>query len=115
MEYMLLIYDRETDWAKVAEQDRGAMLQEYGRFTEGLVKNGNFKAGSALQPVRAATTVRVRDSKTLTTDGPFAETREQLGGYYLIEAKDLDEALSIAARVPSARTGSIEVRPLLKH
>jgi len=115
MEYMLLIYNRETDWKALAEKDRGAMFQEYGKFTEGLVKNGNFKAGSALQPVSTATTVRVRDGKALTTDGPFAETREQLGGYYLIEAKDLDEVLSIAARVPSARTGSIEVRPLLKH
>jgi hypothetical protein len=115
MEYMLLIYDRETDWKALAEKDRGAMFQEYGKFTEGLVNNGNFKAGNALQPVTTATTVRVRDGKTLTTDGPFAETREQLGGFYLIEAKDLDEALAIAARVPSARSGSIEVRPIMTH
>jgi hypothetical protein len=115
MEYMLLIYDRETDWQKMSEKDRGAMFQEYGRFTESLKKNGNLKGGNPLDPVTSATTVRVRDGKTLTTDGPFAETREQLGGYYLIEAKDLDEATSIAARVPSARTGSIEVRPIMLH
>lgn len=115
MEYMLLIYDRETDWMKMAEKDRGAMFQAYGAFTESLKKNGNFRAGNALGPVTSATTVRVRDGKTVTTDGPFAETREQLGGYYLIEAKDLDEAISIAARVPSARSGSIEVRPIMVH
>jgi hypothetical protein len=115
MEYMLLIYDRETDWMKLAEKDRGAMFKEYGAFTEGLKKNGNLRSGNALQPVTSATTVRVRDGKTVTTDGPFAETREQLGGYYLIEAKDLDEAISIAARVPSARSGSIEVRPIMAH
>jgi hypothetical protein len=115
MEYMLLIYDRETDWAKLAEKDRGAMFKEYGAFTESLKKNGNLRAGNALQPVTSASTVRVRDGKTVTTDGPFAETREQLGGYYLIEAKDLDEAISIAARVPSARSGSIEVRPIMAH
>ncbi len=115
MEYMLLIYDRETDWKKLAEKDRGAMFQEYGALNESLKKNGNFKSGNALGPVTSATTVRVRDGKTVTTDGPFAETREQLGGFYLIEAKDLDEAISIAARVPSARSGSIEVRPIMTH
>ncbi len=78
------------------------------------MKSGNFKAGDALQPTSTATTVKVRDGKTITTDGPFAETREQLAGYYLIEAKNLDEATGIASRIPSARFGSIEVRPIRK-
>jgi hypothetical protein len=89
-----------------------ALHAEYGAFTQSIIKSGNFKAGDALQPSSTATTVRVRGGKTLTTDGPFAETREQLGGYYLIEAKNLDEAIAIAARVPSAKVGSIEVRPI---
>src|SRR5438105_2239607 len=111
MQYMLLIYSAESD---DANQDQSTMMAEYGAFTQGIVQNGNLKSADRLKPVSTATTVRVREGKTLTTDGPFAETREQLGGYYLIEAKDLDEATAIAARVPSARTGSIEVRPLLK-
>ena len=82
------------------------------RLHQSIIQSGNFKAGDRLQPASTATTVRVRDGKTLTTDGPFAETREQLGGYYLIEAKDLDAALGIAARIPGARYGSIEVRPI---
>ena len=89
------------------------MMKEYGDFTQSIVKSGNMRAGDALQPTSTATTVRVRDGKTLSTDGPFAETKEQLGGYYLIEAKDLDEATKIAARIPGARTGSIEVRPVI--
>jgi hypothetical protein len=88
------------------------MLADYRTFTQDIIQSGNFKAGDALQPTTTATTVRVRDGKTLTTDGPFAETREQLGGYYLIEAKNLDEALGIAARIPSAKIGAIEVRPI---
>ena len=115
MEYMLLIYGREADRQTMSDRDRQQMFQEYGAFTEGIVKNGNFKAGAPLQPTTMATTVRVRNGKTVNTDGPFAETREQLGGYYLIEAKDLDEATSIAARIPGARTGSIEVRPIMPH
>ena len=113
MQYMLLIYDAEKDWARVSDAERANVLAEYGTFTEGIVKSGHFKAGDALQPTSTATTVRVRDGKTMTTDGPFAETKEQLGGYYLIEAKDLDDAVAIAARIPSARNGSIEVRPVM--
>jgi hypothetical protein len=109
MQYMLLIYSAESDDAK---QDQAAFLAEYGAFTQGIVQSGAFKAADRLKPVAAATTVQVRDGKTLTTDGPFAETREQLGGYYQIEAKDLDEATAIAAKIPSARHGSIEVRPI---
>jgi hypothetical protein len=115
MEYLLLIYDNEADFAKMKEADQAAMYQDYGRFTQSIQQSGNHRAGHQLQPVATATTVRVRDGKRLVTDGPFAETREQLGGFYLIQAKDLDEALSIAERVPSARIGSIEVRPLVSR
>jgi hypothetical protein len=109
MQYMLLIYSAESD---DANQDGQRLMADYGAFTQGIVQNGNFKSADRLRPVATATTVKVRDGKTLTTDGPFAETREQLGGYYLIDAKDLDEAIAIAARVPTARHGSIEVRPV---
>ncbi len=113
MEYMLLIYENEKGWGDMPESEKGKVFAEYRAFTESIVKSGNFKAGAPLQPTGSATTVRSRGGKVATTDGPFAETREQLGGYYLIEAKDLDEACAIAARVPSARVGSIEVRPIL--
>lgn len=112
MQYLLLIYDNEAEMAARDEAAMSAMVNEYRAFTQSIIQGGQFKAGDALQPTSTATTVRVRGGKTLTTDGPFAETREQLGGYYLIEAKDLDEATAIAARVPSARSGSIEVRPI---
>jgi hypothetical protein len=107
-----MIYANEAEYAKIDEATSKKMYEEYGVFTQGIIQSGNFKAGDRLRPVDTATTVRVRDGKTLTTDGPFAETREQLGGYYLIEAKDLDTALAIAAKIPSARYGSIEVRPI---
>jgi hypothetical protein len=112
MQYLLMIYANEAEHARIDEATGKKMIEEYGVFTQGIVQSGNFKAADRLQPVSTATTVRVRDGKTLTTDGPFAETREQLGGYYLVEAKDLDEALAIAAKIPSARYGSIEVRPV---
>jgi hypothetical protein len=110
MQYLLLIYSNE---AQTASQDRNALMNDYRTFTQSIVQGGQFKAGDGLQPTSTATTVRVRDGKSLTTDGPFAETREQLGGYYLIEAKNLDEAITIAARVPSAKFGSIEIRPVM--
>ena len=113
MQYLLMIYRNEADLGKMDAAARKAMTAEYGAFTQSIIQSGHFKAGDGLQPTSTATTVRVREGKTLTTDGPFAETREQLGGYYLIEAKDLDTALSIAARIPGARTGSIEVRPIM--
>ena len=113
MQYMLLIYDNEKGWAKVSDAERNAIRGEYRVFSESIAKSGNYKTGSELQPTSTASTVRVRNGKPQLTDGPFAETREQLGGYYLIEAKNLDEATAIAARIPSARTGSIEVRPLV--
>ena len=91
------------------------MVTEYRTFTQSIIQSGQFRAGDALKPTSTATTVRVRNGKTLTTDGPFAETREQLGGYYLIEAKNLDDAIALAARVPSGKFGSIEVRPVMVY
>jgi hypothetical protein len=112
MQYLMMIYSNEVEHAKLDPATSKKMLEEYAAFTQSIIQSGNFKAGDRLQPTTTATTLRVRDGKTLTTDGPFAETREQLGGYYLVEAKDLDAALAIAARIPSARLGSIEVRPI---
>jgi hypothetical protein len=112
MNYLLLIYQNEAERAARSEAEFAALVGEYRAFTQSIIQTGNFKAGDALQPTSTATTVRVRDGKTLTVDGPFAETREHLGGYYLIEAKDLDQAIAIAARVPSAKFGSIEIRPI---
>jgi len=112
MQYLLLIYTREADMKQTTPGDQGVMMKEYADFTSSIVKSGHMRAGDALQPTSTATTVRVRDGKTLQTDGPFAETKEQLGGYYLIEAADHDEAVKIAARIPGAKSGSIEVRPI---
>ena len=114
MQYMLLIYDNEKMWPSMNEKERNALMGEYFAFTEEVKKSGKLVAGDALQATSTATTVRVRNGKPLTTDGPFAETKEQLGGYYLVEAKDLDEAMALAAKIPSARFGSIEVRPIMK-
>ena len=112
MQYLLLIYDAEADWVKLTPAEQGAMYQEYGQFTREITEKGKFVGGSQLKPIASATTVRVRGGKRVVTDGPFAETKEQLGGYYLVNANDLDEAIAMAAQIPSARTGSIEVRPL---
>jgi hypothetical protein len=112
MQYLLLIYENEAGRQNI---DRSKMMEEYGKFTKSIIESGAFKAGDALQPTSTATTVRVKDGKPITTHGPFAETREALIGYYLIDAKDLDQALGIAARVPSAKTGSIEVRPIMVY
>ena len=114
MQFMLLIYGNEAAMKNATQADRDAMFRAYGEFTQRIIKSGNMKAGDALQPTATATTVRVRDGKTLTTDGPFAETKEQLGGYYLVEAKDLDEATKLAAGIPGALEGSIEVRPVMQ-
>jgi hypothetical protein len=113
MQYLLLIYNMESEWDAMSEAEQAAMLQEFGAFTQGIAASGNLRGGNQLYPVSKATTVRVQNGKTLVTDGPFAETKEQLGGYYLIEAADLDEATAIAARIPAARVGSIEVRPIV--
>jgi hypothetical protein len=115
MQYLLMIYLNEVEFGKMDAAARKNVTAEYGAFTQSIVQSGHFKAGDGLQPTSTATTVRVRDGKTLTTDGPFAETREQLAGYYLVEAKDLDTALAIAARIPGAKTGSVEVRPVMVY
>jgi hypothetical protein len=114
MRYLLLIYDSESKWASMSEKERGQLFQDYSAFTESIRKSGHYIGGDPLQPTTTATTVRVRNGKTAATDGPFAETREQLGGYYMIKASNLDEATGIAARIPSARLGSIEVRPIME-
>ena len=115
MQYLLLIYSNESQWEKQTSADRDAMLKEYMAFTKSIRQSGHYIGGNELNVTSTATTVRVRDKKQVVTDGPFAETKEQLGGYYLIEAKDLDDAIGIAARIPSARVGSIEVRPIITH
>lgn len=112
MQYLLLIYDDPNVWARMSDAERAAYHQDYVKFTQDIKDSGHHRGGDALHPVTTATTVRVRNGSVQTTDGPFAETKEHLGGYYLIEAKDLDEANKIAARIPSARVGSIEVRPI---
>ena len=112
MNYLLLIYSNEADVQGLGETELKKMMGEYTEFTKSIAQAGHFKAGDRLRPVSTASTVRVRNGKTAITDGPFAETREQLGGYYLIEAKNLDEATAIAARIPGAKIGSIEVRPV---
>jgi hypothetical protein len=113
MKYLLLIYENEGNFATVSEAEQGRIFQEYMDYSRGIRKNGNYIGGEALQPVATATTVRQRNGKTLTTDGPFAETKEQLGGFYLVEAKDLDEAIKLAGGIPAVRNGSIEVRPIM--
>jgi hypothetical protein len=110
MQYLLLIYQSED--AVKASRENPNLFAEYGKLTQDMKDGGQYKGGNALQPVTTATTVKVRDGKTLTTDGPFAETREQLGGFYLIDAAHLDDAIALAARIPAARNGSIEIRPI---
>jgi len=113
MQYMLLIYDEEKKWGTMPEAEQGRVMQEYRDFTQSIVKSGHYRAGDQLQPIATATSVRGKDGKALTTDGPYAETKEQLGGYYLVEAKDLDEAVALAKRIPSVRLGgTVEVRPI---
>jgi hypothetical protein len=113
MQYMLLIYQNEAERSAESPEEKRRISAEYLELTKSIRESGHLRAGHALQPSSTATTVRVRNGKQLVTDGPYAETREQLGGYYLIEAEDLDEARAIAARIPGARHGSIEVRPVM--
>lgn len=114
MQYILLIYNNEAEAAARPEQEANKIFGEYMEFSEALQKSGHMLAGEPLEATSTATTVRVKNGKILRTDGPFAETREQLGGFYLIQATDLDEAVAIAARVPDARYGSVEVRPIMQ-
>jgi hypothetical protein len=113
MKYLCLIYENEKNWETMPPADSEAIMNEYFAFTADIQNNGKYIAGEALQPTPTATTVRVRNGKVSTTDGPFVETKEQLGGFYLIEAKDLNDAIQVAARIPSARLGAIEVRPVV--
>jgi len=113
MQYMLLIYNDPKGWESMSEPDRGEIFGAYGTFTEELQASGKMVAGDALQATDTATSVRVREGETLTTDGPFAETKEVLGGYYLIDVESLDEALEWAAKIPGASYGTIEVRPVV--
>ncbi len=112
MQYMLLIYEDNTS-PKPGSPEWEGYLKEYGVFTEEVKAKGVFIAGDALQPVTTATTVRVRGGKAATTDGPFAETKEMFAGYYLLDCKDLDEAIEYAEKIPSAKYGAVEVRPVM--
>lgn len=115
MQYMLLIYGNEAEEAAMPQAEMGALLADFDTFTNELAEAGGLVGGERLRPTTDATTVRVRNGETLLTDGPFAETKEHFGGYYIVEAKDLDAALAWAAKVPSARYGSVEVRPIWPH
>jgi hypothetical protein len=112
MRYLCLIYSDEQQWESMSQADMQAMMGEYYAFTEAIKKSGHYVAGEALKPTTTATSVRVRNGKLSTTDGPFAETKEQLGGYYLIEARDLNDAIQVASKIPSSRVGTIEIRPI---
>ena len=113
MQYMLLIYGDQDGWKSRSEEENGQIMQAYMQFTQELQESGSMVAGDALQPTETATTVRVRNDETLTTDGPFAETKEQLGGYYIVDVGSIDEALEWAAKIPGASHGSVEVRPVM--
>lgn len=113
MQYMLLIYDDESVWTGMPEEERNAVMQEYFAYTEALRDAGKYVAADALQPTNTAKTIQIRDGAPLTTDGPFAETKEQLGGYYVVDVDSEEEALEWAAKIPSARYGKIEVRPVV--
>ncbi len=113
MQYLLMIYDEDKVWEKMPEAERNAVYAEYGAYTTALQESGALLGANQLQPTGTATTVSIRDGEQLVTDGPFAETKEQLGGYYLIDVETVDEALEWAAKIPSARYGHIEVRPIV--
>jgi len=113
MKYMLLIYTDPSAWSG-DPADGEQMMKEYMSFTQGIVTSGELVVGDPLQGVETATSVRVRDGRTATTDGPFAETKEHLGGYYVVDVADLDRALELAAQIPDAKTGVVEVRPLME-
>ena len=115
MQYLCLIYSDEKQVATMSGDDRAQMHREYMAYTDDIKKSNHYLGGNALNPTQTATTVRVRNGALTTTDGPFAETKEQLGGYYLIEAKDLNDALQVAAKIPSAKLGTVEVRPIQEY
>ena len=114
MRYLLLIYGDESHWAEMGEEETAADMGRWAAYSEAIGAEGILRGGDALQPTAAATTVRVRDGETQVTDGPFAETREQLGGYYMIDCESLDQAIDAARRIPSVGLGSVEVRPIME-
>jgi len=112
MRYLCLIYENEKAWQNMSQADTEKGMAEYYAFTENAKKSGNYVGGEALQPTNTAKSVQVRNGKLSTTDGPYVETKEQLGGYYLIKAKDLNDAVQVASRIPGAKHGTVEVRPV---
>ncbi len=113
MQYLLMCCFEEKQWEKIAQPQRDGIMQEYGKFVQGLVTSGHYLGGAKLQSTSTATTLRGKHGKPAITDGPFAETKEQLGGYHLVECKDLDDAIALAKRIPTLRVGgTIEVRPV---
>lgn len=114
VQYLCLIYSEESQWPKLSKPEYERVHGEYLAYTDDVRRSGHLLGGNPLEPTSAATTVRVRDGRISTTDGPFAETKEQLGGYYLLEARDLNEAIQLAARIPGAKYGCIEVRPVME-
>ena len=114
MRYLLLIYSDEQAGMNVPQEQMDQVFQAYKSFTEEFAASGKMQGGEALQPTTTATTVRVQNGRTVTTDGPFAETKEQLGGYYIVNAEDLDEAIKWAAKIPGAMYGCVEVRPIME-
>jgi hypothetical protein len=113
MKYLCLIYDEEKKLEKMSKEEGDKFMGEYFAFTDGVKQSGHHVSSEALQPINTATSIRMRNGKLSTTDGPFAETKEQLGGFYLIEAKDLNDAIQVAAKIPSVKTGTIEIRPVI--
>lgn len=114
MKYLCLIYDDEQLWERMPKAERDGIMGDYHAFGRDVDASGHMRGGAQLQPTSTATTLRVRDGVLGTIDGPYAETKEQLGGYYLIEARDLNEAIQVASRIPSARIGAVEVRPIVE-
>jgi hypothetical protein len=113
VKYMLLIYSNPANWAALSEDERAGLNREYGTFTQDIITSGEFVSGDPLAGVDATTTVRVRGGKTEATDGPFVESKEHLAGYYVVDCKDLDRALALAASIPDARFSAVEVRPVM--
>jgi hypothetical protein len=115
MQYALTIYDDQSKWSDLPPDSPRETSEAYGKLTEEMRAAGVFRAGEGLQPVTTATTVRVPNGERIVTDGPFAETKEQLGGFYVLDCKDLDEALEWAAKIPTAKSGCVEVRPVIQY
>jgi len=114
LRYVLLIYGSESDYARMTQEERAALMQAHNTFANEVQKRGLLTGGAPLQPTSTATTVRVRNGKTLITDGPFAETKEQLAGLYVLNCKDLDEAIEMAVKIPDALIGSVEIRQVME-